>query len=520
MANIFTADRLSALDAMFLHVENLSSPMHVGMVCRIEGAPLRKPNGAIDRERLFRVVQSRLDTAPRFRQRVIAPPLGPGRPMWVDDPHFNIAYHVRFTGLPRPGGAAELKLLAGRVLSQMLDRTRPLWEMYWVDGLENDEIGLVWKIHHCMVDGVSGVEVATLLFDFDRDAPEQHPPKPWVPQPHPKLGSLFSRALSEQAALSREWLKEAREAFVNPEAMAQRLKAELEGVGTWLGKGIAPKTCINLPIGPHRRVEWITLPLAPLKGVKNARGGTLNDVVLAVVAGAMRRFLSHRGERVNGVELHVGIPVNVRRDSEKGTLGNKVSAIATLLPVGERDALRRYDAIRARTESEKNSHAAQVAEALTHLPAGPPVSLIQQVVRMQWAQRLLNLVVTNVPGPQAPLYVSGARLLEVAPYLPLGPNVALGVAALSYDGTLGIGLIGDYDVMDDLDVLALHFREAFDELVERAGGTTNPRPPRKRPRPAHASRAGARGAPKPPRSRRSGASAASAAAARRKRKSA
>ncbi len=470
-------DRLSSLDAMFLHVETVASPMHVGMVCRIEGAPLRKRNGAIDRERLFALTTSRLARTPRFRQRVLWPPFSQGRPMWVDDPHFNIAYHVRFTGLPRPGGAAELKLLAGRILSQTLDRSRPLWEMYWVDGLENDEIGLVWKVHHCMVDGVSGIEVATLLFDFEPKPKALPKPAPWKPRPPPKLGSLVGNALAEGAALSQRWLEQARAVLVNPENLARRLRQDLEGLGTWVGKGLAPRTFFNVPIGPHRRVDWATLPLEDVKRVKSALGGTVNDVALAVVAGAMRRYLSHRGEKVAGVNLHVGIPVNVRRDGDKLALGNRVSAIATLLPVGEPDPVARYRDICSRTESAKRSFAADAAETLTRLPGGPPATLLQQVARMQWAQRVLNLVVTNVPGPQQPLYIAGARLLEIAPFLPLGPNVAIGIAALSYAGQLGIGLIGDYDVAHDLNVLARAVTEAFDELLARVDAPARKRTP-------------------------------------------
>ncbi len=480
-------DRLSSLDAMFLHVETVSSPMHVGMVCRIEGAPLRKRNGAIDRERLFTLTLGRLAKTPRFRQRVLWPPFSQGRPLWVDDPHFNIAYHVRFTGLPRPGGATELKLLAGRILSQTLDRARPLWEMYWVDGLENDEIGLVWKIHHCMVDGVSGVEVAMVLFDFEPKKRAIAKPAPWKPRPTPKLGSLVGNALAEGAALSQRWLEQARAVLVNPENLAQRLRRDFEGLGTWVGKGLAPRTFFNVPIGPHRRVDWATLPLADVKRVKSALGGTVNDVALAVVAGAMRRYLSHRGERVAGISLHVGIPVNVRREGDKLALGNRVSAIATLLPVGEADPVVRYREICARTEAAKRSFAADAAETLTHLPGGPPATLLQQVARMQWAQRVLNLVVTNVPGPPQPLYVAGARLLEIAPFLPLGPNVAIGIAALSYAGQLGIGLIGDYDVAHDLNVLASDVTDAFTELLACVDRPARARPTRRRS-PARAKR--------------------------------
>lgn len=466
---IAAADRLSSLDAMFLHVETLSSPMHVGMVCRIEGAPLRKKNGALDRERLHRQTLSRLDKAPRFRQRVLWPPFGQGRPIWVDDTHFNIAYHVRFTGLPRPGGASELKLLAGRVLSQNLDRSRPLWEMYWVDGLENDEVGLIWKVHHCMVDGVSGVEVATLLFDLDPHAKPAPPPKPWKPRPSPNVGALLGNALAESAALSRRWFTEARSVLVNPEGLAKRLREDFSGFGTWLGKGLAPRTIFNVAIGPHRRVDWAMLDLTEVKRIKNVLGGTINDVALAVVAGGVRRFLSHRGEQVSGVELHVGIPVSVRRADEKQSLGNRVSAIAMHLPVGEPDPLERHRLIRERTELAKRGFAASAAETLTNLPGGPPGTLLQQVARMQWAQRVLNLVVTNVPGPQTPLYVAGARLLDIAPFLPLGPNVALGIAVLSYAGQLGFGLIADYDVLHDVDVMATALRDSFDELSRAAG---------------------------------------------------
>lgn len=464
-------DRLSALDTSFLDIENERGPMHVGVLGRFEGGPLRDRHGALDRDRIVRHVAARIGDAPRFHQRLAWVPFGAGRPVWVDDPHFNLGYHVRFTGLPRPGGRAELESLTAELMARRLDRERPLWEMHWVDGLDDGGVGLVFKVHHCMVDGVAGMNVAAVIFDLEPDAVVREVP-PFRPAPAPHPLALWSEAVVERALGPARWLGAARARLESPRALARTLAEEAAGLTAWLREGLAPRTCLNVPIGPHRRFATASFPLASAKAIKNVLGGTVNDVVLATVAGALRRFLLHRGATCLGLELHVAVPVNVRPRGDGPGLGNRVAAMMVRLPVEIDDPARRYERVRLSTRVHKHSHEIEFSEVLTELPGFPPSALLHRLGDVQPVQRFLNTVVTNVPGPPFPLYACGARLVGLHPCIPLGPNLPLTVGVVSYEGTLGVGLMGDWDAMADLDVLARHFAEAFAELAAAA----HPRP--------------------------------------------
>lgn len=457
-------DRLSALDESFLHIEGPCTPMHVGAVSIFEGERLRDANGWLDQERLARFVEARLDGVPRFRQKLAFVPLGQGRPLWVDDPHFNLLYHLRFSALPAPGDARGLTALVGRLMSQPLDRHRPLWELYVVDGLAGDRVALVWKTHHCMVDGVSGMELAAVLFDLDPDAPEPTPAVPWKPRPAPSEAVRLVDAWLERSEVEQHHRRTLRAALRAPREAFAKLEEVLGGMGSLMGGGLAPKSSLNVPIGPHRRFETVRIELARAKALKNALGGTVNDVVLAAVTGALRALFLERGDAVTGVELHTLVPVSVRSADESGALGNRVSALVVALPLGEKDPRRRLGAVRERMAALKQSHEVVGAEMLTRFSGFAPATLLQQAARLQSAQRFVNLVVTNVPGPQLPLYLLGARLTEVFPCVPLAPNLAMSVAVVSYDGALGFGLIGDWDAMADLASLAAHLERAFAEL--------------------------------------------------------
>lgn len=459
-----TPDRLSALDTSFLDLENERGPMHVGALGRFEGRPLRDRRGALDRARILRHVEARIGGAPRFHQRLAWVPFGAGRPVWVDDPHFNLAYHVRFTGLPRPGGRAELESLAAELMARRLDRERPLWEMHWVDGLDDGQVGLVVKVHHCMIDGVAGMNVAAVLFDLEPNAPVGEAPR-FEPAPAPGALRMWRDAIAERAREPARWARAAWARLGAPHQLVRALLAEAAGLTAWLGEGLAPRTCLNVPIGPHRRFATASLPLATAKAIKNVLGGTVNDVVLATVAGALRRFLLHRGATCLGLELHVAVPVNVRPRDGEAALGNRVAAMMVRLPVEIDDPARRYERIRLSTRVRKHSHEIELSQVLTELPGFPPTTLLHQLGERQPAQRFLNTVVTNVPGPPFPLYACGARLRALFPCIPLGPNLPLTVGVVSYEGRLGIGLTGDWDAMADLDVLARHFDEAFAELA-------------------------------------------------------
>ncbi|MBK7976593.1 MAG: wax ester/triacylglycerol synthase family O-acyltransferase [Deltaproteobacteria bacterium] len=460
-------DRLSALDTTFLDLESERGPMHVGALARFEGGPLRDRRGALDRARIVRHVEARIANAPRFHQRLAWVPFGAGRPVWTDDPHFNIHYHVRFTGLPRPGGAAELEGLTAELMARRLDRERPLWEMHWVDGLDDGRVGLVLKVHHCMVDGVAGMNVAAVIFDLDPAAVVEAAPA-FRPRPEPSGFARWRDALAERAVEPARFARAASARLASPRALVKTLVDEAAGLRAWLGEGFAPRTCLNVPIGPHRRFATATFPLASAKGVKNVLGGTVNDVVLATVAGALRRFLLHRGATCLGLELHVAVPVNVRPGADGRGLGNRVAAMMVRLPVEIADPARRYERIRLATRVRKHSHEIELAEVITELPGFPPATLLHHLGDLQPAQRFLNTVVTNVPGPPFPLYACGARLLDLHPCIPLGPNLPLMVGVVSYEGKLGVGLMGDWDAMADLEVLARHFEEAFGELVAAA----------------------------------------------------
>ena len=464
-------DRLTGLDSSFLHLERDAAHMHVAGCSVFEGP-------APDYDDLVSAVASRLHLVPRYRQRLAFVPFDQGRPVWVDDPHFNPAYHVRHTALPRPGGEAELKRLAGRVFSQALDRSRPLWELWLVEGLSGNRFALLSKTHHALVDGISGVDLISVLFDT---SPEPHPVAPpdreWAPRPLPAPMQLLADALIERATAPGEIVRGLRRALRGPRQVADRLATTLVGVGamTWAGFRAAPPSPFNVQIGPHRRFTWVRGDLDDFKQIKNALGGTVNDVVLAVVAGALGRYMRLHGEPTDEVVLKAMVPVSVRADVERGALGNRVAAMWAPLPVGICDPVARLETISDAMREIKDSGQAVGAQVLTTLTGFAPPTIMAQAARLQARQRLFNLVVTNVPGPQLPLFLLGRELEAVYPMVPLAENTALGIAIMSYNGQLNFGLVADYDAIGDLEVLADELQSAIAELTAAA------RPPKGAP---------------------------------------
>jgi WS/DGAT/MGAT family acyltransferase len=436
-------------------------------------------------------IESRLHLVPRYRQRLAFVPFGQGRPVWVDDPHFKASYHVRHTALPRPGGEDELKRLTGRVFSQPLDRTRPLWEVWLVEGLAAGRFALLSKTHHALVDGVSGVDIATVLFDASRDPmPVAPPDHEWVPRPLPTGAQLLADALLERAVVPREIARGVRATLRGPRAVAERATQALAGLGAmaWSGLQAAPPSPFNVRIGPHRRFTWVKGDLAEFKAVKNALGGTVNDVVLAAVAGGLGRYMRLHGHNTDGVVLRAMVPVSVRADVERGALGNRVAAMWAPLPVGVSDPVARLQTISSSMNDIKASGQAVGAEVLTRLSGFAPPTIMAQAARLQARQRLFNLVVTNVPGPQHPLYVLGRELEALYPMVPLAENTALGIAIMSYNGQLNFGLTADYDALADADTLADELQAAIEELVGAAGAHVGGRrrsQPKRRPRALH-----------------------------------
>jgi WS/DGAT/MGAT family acyltransferase len=460
-------DRLSGLDSSFLHLERDSAHMHVAGCAVFEG-----PAPAY--EELVAEIGARLHLIPRYRQRLAFVPFAQGRPVWVDDPHFKLTYHVRHTALPRPGGDGELKRLAGRVFSQALDRTRPLWELWFVEGLADDRFALLSKTHHALVDGISGVDIATVLFDTSPDPMPVAPPEhAWTPRPLPTDVQLLADALLERATAPREIVRGVRAAFRRPRTVARKFGDALFGVGAlaWTGLRSAPSSPFNVRIGPHRRFTWVQGDLAQFKAIKNAFGGTVNDVVLATVAGGLGRYMRQHNLQTDGVVLRAMVPVSVRADVERGALGNRVAAMWAPLPVQPLAPVERLRSISREMEAVKESGQAVGAEVLTALTGFAPPTIMAQAARLQARQRLFNLVVTNVPGPQIPLYVLGRELEKIFPMVPLAENTALGIAIMSYNGQLNFGLTADLDALSDIEALAEEIRAAIEELATEAGIT-------------------------------------------------
>ncbi len=459
------SNRLTGLDSSFLHLERRGAHMHVAACAVFEGAP---PSY----EQLIEAIQSRLHHVPRYRQRLAFVPLGQGRPVWVDDPHFKPSYHVRHTALASPGDDEQLRRLTGRVFSQALDRSRPLWEMWLVEGLSGGRFALLSKTHHALVDGISGVDIMTVLFDTSPDPmPVAPPDHDWAPKPLPNGAQLLADALLERATVPAEIVRGVRAMLRGPRAVVKRAGEALIGVGAmaWAGLNPAPPSVFNVPIGPHRRFAWVRGDLARFKAIKNELGGTVNDVVLAVVAGALGRYMRLHGEATDGLELRAMVPVSVRADVERGALGNRVTAMWAPLPVGVTDPVRRLNQITAEMRELKESGQAVGAEVLTRLSGFAPPTIVSQAARLAARQRVFNLVVTNVPGPQISLYLLGRRLEALYPMVPLTANTALGIAIMSYDGQLNFGLAADYDGLPDLEVLAGELRSSIEELVAAAG---------------------------------------------------
>jgi WS/DGAT/MGAT family acyltransferase len=466
-------DRLTGLDSSFLHLERDSAHMHVAGCAIFKGTP---PTHA----ELVGAIESRLHLVPRYRQRLAFVPFGQGRPVWVDDPHFNVAYHVRHTALPNPGGEDQLMRMTGRVFSQALDRSRPLWEVWLVEGLGGGRFGLLSKTHHALVDGISGVDIMTVLFDTSPEPmPVAPPDQEWVPRPLPTGAQLLADALMERATVPGEMVRGVRAVLRGPRVVAGQLARSLGALGELAMTGLqpAPPTPFNVPIGPHRRFTWVRGDLAEFKAVKNALSGTVNDVVLTVVSGALGSYMRRHGQSTEDLQLRAMIPVSVRADVERGALGNRVAAMWAPLPVGITDPVERLRTISASMEELKSSGQAVGAQVLTQLSGFAPPTIMSQASRLAARQRLFNLVVTNVPGPQFPLYLLGRELESIFPMVPLTTNTALGIAIMSYNGQLNFGLAGDYDALNDIDQLADELREAIEELVAAAGG---PRPDKTR----------------------------------------
>jgi WS/DGAT/MGAT family acyltransferase len=461
-------NRLSALDANFLFLETPSVHMHVAGLSILD--PSSRPDGTLKFEDFVGLIKERIHLVPRFRQKVMFVPFGLGLPVWVDDHHFDIDFHVRRAALPAPGGRRELADYVQRVVSRPLDRSKPLWEMYFIEGLEDGHVATFSKVHHAMIDGMSGIDIATVMFDFTPEPRAVEPEGEWRPAPEPTPGDLIREAVTEQIRNPlRAAFQNASVAVQAPQIALGKMGEMLGGFASLLAAGAPPKSPFNVGVGPNRRFAMAEVQVSDMKAIKNALGGTVNDAVLAAVGGALNRALRARGISTTNLSLRTMVPVSTRDESHRMAMGNRVSSIFVDIPIGAADAADRMRKITAITKDLKSSHQAVAAGALMGIGQWAPPTLHALAARRVARQRFINLVVSNVPGPQIPLYLCGARQLVTYPIMPLGETVALAIAVTSLSGVMGFGFTGDWDAVPDIELLAESLLAAVDDLKKAAG---------------------------------------------------
>lgn len=458
-------ERLSAVDAAFLAVEDERAHMHIGSVNVFEPGPLATEGGGIDIDRIRGHIAALLHRIPRFRQKLAYVPLAQA-PVWIDDRSFHLDYHVRHTALPHPGDVRQLERLASRIMSQHLDRRRPLWELWVAEGLEAGRFALIAKIHHAIADGISGVGLLGNI--IGRNPDYRPPPAPaWFPLPAPGARALLEGELRHRIRSARDLLLRGVEPGAGGSADAPRepLADRLREAASALADAVeaAPSTPLNMDVGPNRRFAWMLTGLDRLGEIRKAAGGTLNDVVLAIVSGAIREFLLRRGSSVSGLDFRAMVPVSVRLGSEQGQLGNRISQLLVQLPIDTEDPTLRLRIVCERTRELKRSGQSREGQALTAFLGLLPPRISAGLARMAARRSFGNMVITNVPGAPWTTYLLGARLLETYPLVPLSPRQCLNVAVLSYDGFLHWGVNADYDAVPD----ASDFVALLCEEVER-----------------------------------------------------
>lgn len=467
-----TYSRLTALDRVFLDIEDRVTHMHVGGTCIFDGEPLRSGDGGINGDLIREYIESRLHLMPRFRQRLAYTPIE-GHPIWVDDDSFNIRYHVRHASLPRPGTARQLKRLVGWINSQQLDRGKPLWEMWVIEGLHDGRFALVNKSHHCMIDGVSGADLMGVLLTPNQAVRTTEPHR-WYPQPQPSGAALLADAVWHRAVAPLRSVGSAgKRAVSRPRDGMASVADTLSALGQTIQAAASPAmpTPFNRLIGSQRRFDWYSMDLREVKEIKNRLGGTVNDVVLCVVAGALGRFLVARGIPQHALRrgpFRIFCPVNTREATEHGMLGNRVSNILATVPISQRDPVRRLHEVSRVMADSKGSHQSRGTELIEEISEWTTPRLLGGIVRLMARSRPYNLVVTNVPGPQIPLYLLGASMLEMYPLVPLFSDQGLGIALFSYAGSIFWGFNADRDLIPDLHDFVRAVEESFVELQEAA----------------------------------------------------
>ncbi len=467
----FYFEPLSHLDASFLALESPTTHMHVAGVAIFEGGPLALKGGAIDIERIRAHVHSKLEYIPRYRQRLDFVPYVRS-PVWIDDTHFNLDYHVRHTSLPRPGTDDQLKRLAGRIVSQQLDKAKPLWELWVVEGMSDGRFAIIAKIHHCMIDGLSGVDLTTILLNVVPTTEIEETPE-WVPRPAPTHTELAVASAAQTARHTIDRVTSLGRFIAGGQQAIQQVSGKALAAVNSLRSGwlsTADRTPLNPDIGPNRRFDWTETPLDEVKTIKNQLGGTVNDAVLAIVAGAVRHFfLAHREFDVEGLEFRVMNPVSTRRSDQSGALGNQVAMWLVDLPIDEPDPAARHQKVKADTANHRRTNQALGAATLVDLSRGTPVTLLSLASRVAAPRmRPFNMTVTNVPGPQFPMYLLEAKMVANYPIVPLWAQHGLGIALFSYDGRLLWGVHADFDALPDAEVFIESIHTSAKQLLNAA----------------------------------------------------
>ncbi|HEV8563530.1 MAG TPA: wax ester/triacylglycerol synthase family O-acyltransferase [Actinomycetota bacterium] len=455
-------ERLTSLDASFLYLERPAMHMHVAGLSvfgpRPDGTPLRY-------EDVERTMEDRIHLAPRLRQKVMTVPGNLARPVWADDDRFDLDFHLRRSAVPRPHGRTQLERAVGRVLSRQLDRSKPLWELYVFEELQDDRTAVLLKMHHAMTDGISGMLIASALFDLAPGASAPPPAAPWNPEPVPSASDLVRDAILEQVANPfgiAEYLVR------TPSEAVGKIGTAVAGVRALAGMGRSPRGPFDVQIGPNRRFAMTEAPFERFRDIKRTLGGTVNDVVLACVAGGLQDLLRARKEPTRGRTLRVMVPVSVRSQNEQRDVGNRVAPAFVDVPVGAMSAKRRLARIREATAALKVSPMAVGAGTIIGWGAYAPPALHAAAARLASRGRWFNLVVSNVPAPQVPLYLAGARLAASYPSMPLNVNAALSIACTSLAGSMAFGLTADWDAVPDLDVLVRGIDDALADLTAAA----------------------------------------------------
>ncbi|MGE5287838.1 MAG: WS/DGAT/MGAT family O-acyltransferase [Micromonosporaceae bacterium] len=464
-------DRLNPLDALFVDAEDEDrhTSMAIASIAVFEGPP---PS----HEEVLTSLAGRLPLVPRYRQKLRTVPFRLGRPVWVDDPNFDLHYHVRWTALPAPGGDQQLSQLMARVMAQRLDRDYPLWEYWFVEGLSQDRWALISKVHHCMVDGVSGTDLYRVIFDA---SPEPSPPAvdDRIVGAEPSPLWLAAQAALDMVVLPLREASALSGAVTHP-GRAVRQAADTVRAVTKLAPALLPATGSSLSgrIGQQRRYMWARASLDQVKAIKRDLGGTVNDVVLAAISGGFRALLLARGEQPQPHMLPSLVPVSLRAPGEENIYENRVSAVLAYLPVHVADPVERLAAVQAELAALKASKEAILGETLVSLGRYSPFPVISRGVRLAFGlpQREIVTVTTNVPGPRQPLYGMGRRLLEIIPYVPIATTVRTGVSIFTYCGNVTFGVTGDFAANPDLDVLARGIEDGVSELLKATGHSIRP----------------------------------------------